>query len=209
MAQSTETGANTDAAFSASALDAELAALQIQVRQLQAENARLLRLIELTPEQARPPGPVQTGIFDAAPGSVHIGSPPSQKVAFFAALFSARTDVYAVRWENARSGKSGWMPAVRGGWRWIDGGMLGKETSRSEVEFAPGPELTVAAALAGYRARAASTDDLVRTTPLTEPCLIEEGADLRRVLLHLINETARHAGHADATRELLDATTGA
>jgi uncharacterized damage-inducible protein DinB len=32
--------------------------------------------------------------------------------------------------------------------------------------------------------------------------------DLRWVLLHLIEETARHAGHADATRELLDGTTG-
>ncbi|HEX5616003.1 MAG TPA: DUF664 domain-containing protein, partial [Acidimicrobiia bacterium] len=28
------------------------------------------------------------------------------------------------------------------------------------------------------------------------------------VLLHLCNETARHAGHADATRELLDGTAG-
>jgi hypothetical protein len=32
--------------------------------------------------------------------------------------------------------------------------------------------------------------------------------NLRWVLLHLIEETARHAGHADATRELLDGTTG-
>ena len=39
------------------------------------------------------------------------------KVAFFRALFAARTDVYAQRWENIRSGKSGWMPAVRGSWR--------------------------------------------------------------------------------------------
>jgi hypothetical protein len=35
-----------------------------------------------------------------------------------------------------------------------------------------------------------------------------EGMSLRWVLLHLINETARHAGHADATRELLDGSTG-
>jgi len=34
------------------------------------------------------------------------------------------------------------------------------------------------------------------------------GHDLRWVVLHLINETARHAGHADAVRELLDGTTG-
>ena len=38
-------------------------------------------------------------------------------MAFFAALFAARTDVYALRWENARTGKTGWLPAVRGGWR--------------------------------------------------------------------------------------------
>jgi hypothetical protein len=43
---------------------------------------------------------------------------------------------------------------------------------------------------------------------LTEPCRWGEGTDLRWVLLHLINETARHAGHADATRELLDGTVG-
>ena len=38
------------------------------------------------------------------------------KVAFFASLFAARSDVYAVRWENAGTARSGWMPAVRGGW---------------------------------------------------------------------------------------------
>lgn len=39
------------------------------------------------------------------------------KVDFFAALFAARTDIYATRWENVRTGKAGWLPAVRGGWR--------------------------------------------------------------------------------------------
>src|SRR6266581_4637027 len=49
-------------------------------------------------------------------GPVHDGSPPDAKVAFFGALFAARTDVYAVRFDNQRTGKSGWVPAVRGGW---------------------------------------------------------------------------------------------
>ncbi|MFT4189381.1 MAG: DEAD/DEAH box helicase family protein [Aeromicrobium sp.] len=44
-------------------------------------------------------------------------SAPQAKVEFYAALFGARRDVYAVRWENARTSKSGWMPAVEGGWR--------------------------------------------------------------------------------------------
>jgi uncharacterized damage-inducible protein DinB len=93
-------------------------------------------------------------------------------------------------------------------WRWVDGSLLGAAVSRSEEEFSPGPELTVAAAVAAYRERGAATDAAVRSLPLTQPCLWEEDKDLRWVVLHLINETARHAGHADATRELLDGTTG-
>jgi hypothetical protein len=96
-------------------------------------------------------------------------------------------------------------------WRWIDGGMLGQPVSRSEAEFRPGPEVTVAAVLAAYRERAAATDAVVRAAgSLAQPCRRGEdrGRDLRWVLLHLINETARHAGHADAVRELLDGTTG-
>jgi len=57
------------------------------------------------------------GIFDGPPGLVDAASSPETKVAFFASMFAARSDVHAVRWENARTGRSGWMPAVRGGWR--------------------------------------------------------------------------------------------
>ena len=97
-------------------------------------------------------------------------------------------------------------------WRWIDGAMLGQDVDRTEEEFRPGPELTVADAVRAYRERAVATDEAVRRIgDLSTPC--REGSDdnpmdLRWVLLHLINETARHAGHADATRELLDGTTG-
>ena len=93
-------------------------------------------------------------------------------------------------------------------WRWLDGKMLGAEVSRSEAEFHPQPELTVPAAAARYRARAATTEEAARSLPLTQRCTDGSGRDLRWVLLHLIEETARHAGHADATRELLDGTTG-
>jgi superfamily II DNA or RNA helicase len=96
---------------------AEVTDLRALVARLWAENARLLRLLELTPKQAAPPGPAQMGFFEARPGPVHAQSPPETKVDFFGALFAARTDVYAVRWDNARTGKSGWLPAVRGRWR--------------------------------------------------------------------------------------------
>src|SRR5215831_6771707 len=39
-------------------------------------------------------------------------------------------------------------------WRWINGAMRGEAVSRSDEEFRPGVELTVARAVAAYRARA-------------------------------------------------------
>ena len=93
-------------------------------------------------------------------------------------------------------------------WRWMDGTMLGKPISRSDEEFRPGPDLTVAAAVTNYRERGRATEELVRTLPLDRLAADGSGRDLRWVLLHLIEESARHAGHADATRELLDGTTG-
>jgi superfamily II DNA or RNA helicase len=90
---------------------------QDELAALRAENARLRRLLELTPEQARLPKPAQTGLFLERPGPVTGSSSGPDKVRFFRTLFAARTDVYAIRWENARTGRSGWSPAVEGGWR--------------------------------------------------------------------------------------------
>ncbi|WP_460534040.1 TOTE conflict system archaeo-eukaryotic primase domain-containing protein [Humibacter ginsengiterrae] len=42
-------------------------------------------------------------------------SSSSEKLALFRARFIGREDAYAVRWTSARTGKSGWSPAVRGG----------------------------------------------------------------------------------------------
>jgi hypothetical protein len=94
-------------------------------------------------------------------------------------------------------------------WRWIDGGFLGATTTRDESEFFPPIGHSLVDIVAAYHARAASTDDTVRSlSSLAAPCAVGSGIDLRWVLVHLINETARHAGHADATRELLDGSTG-
>jgi uncharacterized damage-inducible protein DinB len=95
-------------------------------------------------------------------------------------------------------------------WRWIDGAMLGQPTSKDDDEYEPGPSLTMESAIAAYRARAAATDAAVREIgdPAAPGHAGGGGTDLRFVLLHLINETARHAGHADAVRELLDGTVG-
>ena len=72
---------------------------------------------------------------------------------------------------------------------------------------------TVDGVLAAYDEVAARTDALVRTLPsldasqpLPEAPWFEPGArwSARRVLLHIVAETAQHAGHADIIRESID-----
>lgn len=36
----------------------------------------------------------------------------------------------------------------------------------------------------------------------------EQATDLRTIMLHMLEETARHTGHLEAARELLDGQTG-
>ena len=116
-------------------------AVEAELARLRAENARLLRLLRLTSQQAAPPGPAQAAYFEAPPGLVDDGSPPEAKVAFYAALFAARTDVYATRFDNARTGKGGWVPAVRGGWR--------KGTRHEDRNYLPLTPAVLAAHLKG------------------------------------------------------------
>ena len=59
---------------------------EAEVAALRAENARLRRLLDLTPEQARPPAATQTGLFLDRPGPVTASSSGPDKVRFFRTL---------------------------------------------------------------------------------------------------------------------------
>ena len=98
-------------------------------------------MLELNPVLATQPGPAQTGIFDARPGMVDHHSSPGEKLDFFGALFGARTDIYATRWENKRTGKAGWLPAVHGDWR--------KETPTAAKDYLPLTKEVLRAHLSG------------------------------------------------------------
>lgn len=63
-----------------------------------------------------------------------------------------------------------------------------------------------------YRRVCAHSDETIESLPLDAVGQVPWGArpelPLRRILVHVIAETQRHAGHADIVRELIDGTTG-
>ncbi|HEY3843580.1 MAG TPA: DinB family protein [Acidimicrobiales bacterium] len=93
---------------------------------------------------------------------------------------------------------------------WILERFAGQEVQLPEE--AVRPDDTVASATALYRATWPLVDAVVAATAsLDELCRAPADTipiNLRWVLMHLLEETARHAGHADIIRELLDGQTG-
>jgi hypothetical protein len=74
-----------------------------------------------------------------------------------------------------------------------------------------GGDAPLADAVACYRGVTARVDEVVRgTADLGRRCADPGYADvpLRWVVAHLLEETARHAGHADILREIIDGSTG-
>jgi hypothetical protein len=75
---------------------------------------------------------------------------------------------------------------------------------------AAGPDDSLASLGEEYQAAWAVTDAIVAAARLDDLCAgpVDEPVRLRWVLMHLLEETARHAGHADILRELIDGSTG-
>jgi uncharacterized damage-inducible protein DinB len=86
-----------------------------------------------------------------------------------------------------------------------------------EVGFRLGPDETLADALAHLDEVAEETEAAVMSVELDRPVPVPQGVpwfpddveawSVRWVLLHLIEEIARHAGHADIVRESIDGAT--
>ncbi|WP_052229744.1 DinB family protein [Streptomyces sp. CT34] len=91
--------------------------------------------------------------------------------------------------------------------------MTEADWARRADDFRLLPTETLAGVLADYEEVASRTDELVTTLPdlnaaqpLPKAPWFEAGAHwtARRVVMHIIAETAQHAGHADIIRESLD-----
>jgi len=103
--------------------------------------------------------------------------------------------------------------------RWFQGVVAGMsltdgwpehESSIPDADFMVGDEDTVDMWVARYREAAETSRSVVATRELDAACARPDIVDcnVRMVVLHLIEETARHAGHADIIRETLDGSMG-
>ncbi len=120
---------------------------------------------------------------------------------------------------------TGWTPAGMlehlGGaeWHWFQGVVAGRQPELPgdlDVDRAPYDPISVvftsvassAEVLAFYRDQCAESESVLATTPLSAPPRGRHGPyeppNVRWVVLHMIEETARHAGHLDLAREHLD-----
>lgn len=92
---------------------------------------------------------------------------------------------------------------------WVQGRFKGGaplDLTDAEVEESD----SLASAVDSYRHTWQRVDAIVAESSLDDLCRDPDYTDvnLRWVLMHLLEETARHAGHADILRELIDGDTG-
>ena len=103
--------------------------------------------------------------------------------------------------------------------RWFQVVMGGRESTDGWPEVRPEPRDvdmmvdendTVDHWVAQYREQIAQSKSVASSMDLASPCartdIIE--CNVRYVMFHMIEETARHAGHADIIRETLDGSRG-
>ena len=100
---------------------------------------------------------------------------------------------------------------------WFEVVFLGRGEA-DNPQFATGPEdadmrvegVPLARLLEEYEQQCAISNQIVAAHSLDDVGVHSRygGSSLRWMLLHMLEETGRHAGHADAVRELLDGNTG-
>ncbi|MEU9603215.1 DinB family protein [Streptomyces sp. NPDC048057] len=94
--------------------------------------------------------------------------------------------------------------------RWI---FLGEDVKDWPATFRPAPEDSVDDVVTRYQDAVAQANDVLDgcddlAAPLPRAAPGRSAPSVRWALTHMIEETGRHAGHADILRELIDGATG-
>lgn len=90
---------------------------------------------------------------------------------------------------------------------------LGEDARSWPKTFRPVAADTIDTVLAGYRQAVGEANErILACTDLEQPAAAtsDRGSSpsMRWALAHMVEETGRHAGHADILRELIDGSTG-
>ena len=90
---------------------------------------------------------------------------------------------------------------------------LGEDVDDWEATLRPTPDESADGVLAGYREAVRRANEVIEAcTDLTEPAPKPAGRRsapaMRWLLVHMVEETGRHAGHADILREQIDGAVG-
>jgi hypothetical protein len=93
--------------------------------------------------------------------------------------------------------------------RWFEHVIAGRTIERDRAAEFSEIGITVVDAIAAYREQWRRSDEVFESVgSLDDACPGESGYTVRWVLHHMLEETARHAGHADITRQLIDGSVG-
>ena len=90
---------------------------------------------------------------------------------------------------------------------WFRWAFLGEDPF-PELGMTPTDEDTVENLLAAYRSAIARANEIIENCDDLDRLSARENCSMRWILAHMIEETARHAGHADSLREQLDGSVG-
>ncbi|HEY6594573.1 MAG TPA: DinB family protein [Asanoa sp.] len=93
---------------------------------------------------------------------------------------------------------------------WFEEIVAGGTAARGDRSMRVDPSVSVRTLRADYRAACTASNEIIATVGDADAPVTRNGTtrDLRCVLLAVIEETARHAGHADIIREQIDGQTG-
>jgi len=93
---------------------------------------------------------------------------------------------------------------------WFEEIVAGGKASRGDRSMRVDPAVSLRTLRAEYRAACDASNEIIAAVGDADAPVTRNGKthDLRWVLLAVIEETARHAGHADIIREQIDGQTG-
>jgi hypothetical protein len=94
--------------------------------------------------------------------------------------------------------------------KWFEQIVDGGRASRGKRSMQVDPAVSISSLRSDYRAACDAGDEVVRRVGDPATPVLHNGRvrDLRWAILAVIDETARHAGHADIIREQIDGRTG-